>query len=308
MKNFICSLCLLISISSFAQDSLFISKDLTLNSYVEGTLLQPKSQPSKHLAIIIPGSGPTDRNGNQNFMKNNSLKKLAEGLAKNGIASFRYDKRVVKQIREHNLEDNTKFDDFIKDAIFTINYFKNSKEFDDITVIGHSQGSLVGMIAAQDRADKFVSIAGAGQTIDEVITFQVGKSAPMFLDDTKRVFGILKTGQTTTDFPAQLASVFNLDVQPFIMNWMQYDPKQEIKKLTIPILLINGTKDIQVTEEEAKLLKEANPNATLQIVDNMNHIMFLIDGDDLENTKSYNESTRAISEKVVEAISPFVKQ
>ena len=88
MKNFICSLCLLISISSFAQDSLFISKDLTLNSYVEGTLLQPKSQPSKHLAIIIPGSGPTDRNGNQNFMKNNSLKKLAEGLAKNGIASF----------------------------------------------------------------------------------------------------------------------------------------------------------------------------------------------------------------------------
>jgi len=308
MKNFICSLFLLTATISFAQDSLFVSKDLTLNRYVEGTLSQPKNQPSKHLAIIIPDSGPTDRNGNQNFMRNNSLKKLAEGLAKNGIASFRYDKRVVKQIREHNLEDNTKFDDFIKDAIFTINYFKNSKDFDDITVIGHSQGSLVGMVAAQDRADKFVSIAGTGNTIDEVITFQVEKSAPMFLDDTKQVFGVLKSGKTTPDFPAQLASVFSPDVQPFIMNWMQYDPKEEIKKLNIPILLLNGTKDVQVTEDEARLLKEANPNATLQIIENMNHIMFLIDGDDLENTKSYNDSTRAISEKVIEDISAFIKQ
>ena len=164
------------------------------------------------------------------------------------------------------------------------------------------------MVAAQQGADKFVSIAGAGQTIDEVIIFQIGKTAPMYLDDTKRIFELLRQGKTTTDFPPQLATLFNLELQPFFMNWMQYKPTEEIKKLNIPILILNGTKDLQVTEEEATLLSEANPEASLKIIQNMNHIMFVIEGDDLENAKSYNESNRAISEDSVKFIAEFIKQ
>lgn len=306
-KIFGCIFLLVFSIT-FAQDSLFISQDITINKYVDGTLLLPKNEKPKHLAIIIPGSGPTDRNGNQNFMKSNSLRKLAEALTKDGIATFRYDKRVVKQIRENNIEKDTRFDDFITDAISVLHYFKNSNKFSDITIIGHSQGSLVGMVAAQQGADKFVSIAGAGQTIDEVIIFQIGKTAPMYLDDTKRIFELLRQGKTTTDFPPQLATLFNLELQPFFMNWMQYKPTEEIKKLNIPILILNGTKDLQVTEDEAAMLSEANPEASLKIIQNMNHIMFVIEGDDLENAKSYNESNRAISEDSVKFIAEFIKQ
>ena len=307
MKKIFASLLFLVFSFAYAQDSLFVSKELSINKYIDGTLLLPKDEKASHLAIIIAGSGPTDRNGNQNFMKNNSLKKLAEGLTHNGIATFRYDKRSVKLIRTNNTEMEIKFDDFVADAVSILQYFEESSQFKSITIIGHSQGSLIGILASQNGADKFISIAGAGQTIDEVITFQVGKSMPAFLDDTKRVFGIMKTGETTKDYPPQLASIFNDQVQPFIMNWMQYNPQEELKKLDIPILLINGTKDLQVTVDEANLLSEANPNAILKIVENMNHIMFIIEGDDLENAKSYNESSRPISEEAIKSILAFIK-
>jgi hypothetical protein len=85
--------------------------------------LVPRDIEKPPLSIIIAGSGPTNRDGNQNFMKNNSLKKLAEGLSSEGIATFRYDKRIVKQIRQGNVDNNIMFDDFIKDASDVIEYF-----------------------------------------------------------------------------------------------------------------------------------------------------------------------------------------
>ncbi|HRV54891.1 MAG TPA: alpha/beta hydrolase, partial [Mangrovimonas sp.] len=255
MKKIIAFFLILWSLGIFAQDSLMVEQEISINKIIDGTLLLPKTNSSEHLAIIIAGSGPTDRDGNQNFMKSNSLKKLAQALTRNGIATFRYDKRTVKQIKQNKIDKNTMFDDFITDAIAVLDYFKNQGTFKDITIIGHSQGSLIGMVAAQQGADKFVSLAGAGQTIDEIITFQVGKSAPGLVESTKKTFDVLKTGETTTDFNPMLASIFNVELQPFIISWMAYNPQDELKKLHIPVLLINGTKDLQVTVDEANLLK-----------------------------------------------------
>lgn len=299
-------ICLLVFGTTYSQDSTFVERDISINKFVDGTLLLPNSVTTKNLAILIGGSGPIDRNGNQNFQKSYALKKLAEGLTKNGIATYRYDKRTAKQVRTGIIDKNTSFDDFIDDAISVINYFKNSPNFEKIYVIGHSQGSLVGMIAAQGRADGFISLAGAGQTIDEVITYQVEKTANIYLEDTKRIFSILKTGETTTDFPIALASIFNLQVQPFMISWMKYKPTEEIKKLEIPVLILNGTKDLQVTVQEANMLKEAFPEAELKIIENMNHVLFIIKGDDLENAKSYNESYRSISEELINSIKEFI--
>jgi fermentation-respiration switch protein FrsA (DUF1100 family) len=87
---------------------------------------------------------------------------------------------------------------------------------------------------------------------------------------------------------------------------MKYSPTEIIKVLEIPILLINGTKDLQVSESEAKLLKEANKKATLILIENMNHVLFEIEGGDLENSKSYNESFRPISPKLISSIIDFI--
>ena len=244
-------------INATSQDLNYTSQDIAINSLIDGTLLLPKTKIKPKLAIIIAGSGPTDRNGNQNFLNNNSLKKLAESLANNGIATFRYDKRIVKQILKKDIDPNITFDDFVTDAISSIDYFKKENKYSGIYVIGHSQGSLVGMIAAKDRADGYISLAGAGQSIDKVITEQIAGMDPSLVEGTKKAFDSLKEGQLTNDYPPALASIFRADVQPFIMNWMQYNPQEIIKSLNIPVLIVNGTKDLQVSVDEAKLLKQA---------------------------------------------------
>jgi len=301
---FVCFL--LCFLSGIAQEN-YSSKDITINAFVDGTLLTPSSKEKPKLAILIAGSGPIDRNGNQNFLKNNNLKKLAESLSNHGIATFRYDKRVVKQIKTGNIDKNTMFDDFVKDAISVIEYFKKSNAYSKIYIIGHSQGSLVGMLAGKDRIDGFISVAGAGQSIDNVIIEQVQKTAPQYTEDAKRVFGIMRSGKTTSDYPPVLYSLFNMDIQPFMINWMKYNPKEVIKSLDIPILIINGTKDLQVSVNEANMLKDAAQHADFKIIDKMNHVMFIIDGDDLENAKSYNESSRAVSQELLDSVIDFIK-
>ncbi|WP_353778151.1 alpha/beta hydrolase [Winogradskyella sp. 3972H.M.0a.05] len=306
MKRKIFVAILFINFICFSQDNAFTEKEIAINVIIDGTLVLPKAE-KPPLAIIIAGSGPTDRNGNQNFLKSNNLKKLAEGLSKNGIASFRYDKRIVKQIRKGDVDPNTLFDDFVTDAISVVDYFKNSKEFNGIYVIGHSQGSLVGMLAAKNRANGFVSLAGAGQNIGDVIVEQVGQTAPHLKADAEKVVRVLKTGKTTNDYPPMLGSLFSSDLQPFMINWMSYEPTLLIKELNIPILLINGTKDLQVSVEEAKLLKAANEKAELKIIDKMNHVLFTIEGDRLENSKSYNEPFRKITQELLDSVVKFIK-
>jgi len=300
-------LSLLFSCITIAQEKTFIAEEVAVNNLIDGTLLTPKDNSKSVLAIIIAGSGPTNRDGNQNFLKNNSLKKLAEGLTNQGISTFRYDKRIVKQIRKGKVDKDIMFDDFVTDAISVIDYFKEKNIYSKIYFIGHSQGSLVGMLAAKDKADGFISLAGAGKSIDLVIQEQIEKTAPMFTEDTKKTFAVLKENKTTTDYPPALASIFDISLQPFMSNWIQYDPSEKIKELQIPILIINGTKDLQVTTTEATLLKEANPNAQIKIIENMNHILFTIEGDSLENSKSYNEITRKINPEVIESIVAFIK-
>jgi hypothetical protein len=291
----------------FAQNKPFTEQNLSINKYIEGTLLQPLDKTNAPLVIIIGGSGPTDRNGNQNFLKNNSLKKLAETLSIDGIATYRYDKRVVKQIKQGIIDKDIMFDDFIDDAISTINYFKKRRFFSKIFIVGHSQGSLVGMIAAKNRADGFISLAGAGQSIDNVIIEQINLTAPQFNEDTKRIFTALKKGKTVKDYPQALTSIFKEDIQGFMRNWIQYDPTKVIKKLKIPILIINGDKDLQVSVEEANTLKKAVPEAKLIIVENMNHVLVPIAGDNLDNSKSYNEPLRKISDELTNKVINFIK-
>lgn len=289
-----------------SQNLSFESHEITVNSQIDGTLLLPKSSERSTLAIIIADSGPRDRNGNQNFQKNNVIKKLAVALTSNDIATFRYDKRIVKQIRRGRIDPNTKFDDFVTDAKDVISYFKLKGDFKQIVIIGHGQGSLIGMLAAKNNADAFVSLAGAGRTIDNIIIEQIKLMDPALVNDTERVFQTLKAGQTTTNYPVALSSMFSPDVQPFLMNWMQYDPAIVIKDLSIPSLIINGSKDLETSIEDAKLLHKAVQNSELQIIDKMNHMLFIIEGDDLENSKSYNESFRELPKELIERTVSFI--
>ena len=105
-----------------------------------------------------------------------------------------------------------------------------------------------------------------------------------------------------------MASIFAPDLQPFMLSWMKYDPQQEIQKLGVPVLITNGTADLQIDVSEAELLQTVAPDAQYEIIENMNHVLKEITGGDMENQKSYNDPMRPVVPKLIEVISGFIKK
>jgi pimeloyl-ACP methyl ester carboxylesterase len=309
MRKIVISLFLIVSASSFSQvTTAFTKENISVNSLLNGSLYTPSQQSKKlNLVILIAGSGPTDRNGNQMGLANNSLKLLAEALANNGIAVYSYDKRIFAQMASGKLDEaSLSFDNFIDDAKAVIQYFKNQKKYHNITVAGHSEGALIGMVAANGNADAYISIAGAGRPIDEVLLEQIGKQAPFLKEEVQKNLETLKSGSTFELKNQMLASLFRASVQPYMISWIKYNPQTEIKKLQIPTLLINGDKDIQVSVQDAQLLQQAKPEAQLKIIPNMNHVFKEIKGDDAENKAAYTNPDLPISMELSSIITTFI--
>lgn len=313
MKKSLLLLLLLFSIVGFSQQEKatksFNKEEIAINSLLNGSLYSPLKQNKKtNLVILIAGSGPTDRDGNQKGLTNNSLKYLSEELAKNDIAVFSYDKRIFAQMKSGTANEATlTFDDFITDATSVLLFFKNQKKYNKIIIAGHSEGSLIGMIAANGKADAFISLAGAGRTIDAVLVEQINKQAPFLKEETQKNLDILKSGKSFELKNPMLASLFRESIQPYMISWIKYNPQMELAKLQMPILIINGTKDIQVSVQEAELLKKAKPEAELVLIENMNHVFKEIKGDDAENMKSYSNPDAPIAAKLTSTITTFVK-
>jgi hypothetical protein len=186
-------------------------------------------------------------------------------------------------------------------------FFKNKKKYNKIVIAGHSEGSLIGMIAANEKADAFISLAGTGRTIDAVLVEQITKQAPFLKEETQKNLDILKSGKTFELKNPMLASIFRESIQPYMISWIQYNPQIEIAKLQMPVLIVNGTKDLQVAVSEAELLKKAKPEGELVLIENMNHIFKVINGDDAENMKSYSNPDVPIATKLTSTITTFVK-
>lgn len=309
-KIYISLLLILVSVPSFSQViTAFTKENVAINHLLNGSLYTPSQLNKKlHLVILIAGSGPTDRDGNQMGLANNSLKLLAEALVNNGIAVYSYDKRIFAQMASGKLDEaSLSFDNFIDDAKAVIQHFKNQKKYHSITVAGHSEGALIGMVAANGNADGYISIAGAGRPIDEVLVEQIGKQAPFLKEEVEKNLATLKSGNTFELKNQMLASLFRASVQPYMISWIKYHPQTEIKKLQIPTLLINGDKDIQVSVQDAQLLQQAKPDAQLKIIPNMNHIFKEIKGDDAENKASYTNPDLPIATDLSQLITTFIK-
>jgi len=289
----------------------FIASELDIPSVkvtINGTLLTPNNIKHPKLLIIIPGSGPTDRNGNQGLIQTNATKYLAEALSDKNIATYRYDKSVLSLAKQKNFkEENVKFDDFVEEASSVVKFFKSKNKFSKIIVAGHSQGSLVAMFVA-NKTDGYISLDGAGRPIGEVIFEQINNQAPFLAQSTQIIIDSLKQGNLVKDVPPLLISVFRPSIQPFLISWMKYNPQTEIEKIKVPILLINGSKDIQVPALDAKQLHTANPKSELKIIENMNHIFKEIKGDITENRQSYTNPKLPVMQSLVQALLTFINK
>lgn len=254
------------------------------------------------LVIWIHGSGGVDRNGNTPQY----IKQFRDAVNKEHIAFFSYDKRTANINNTAILKDGVLFNDFVRDAKKVVNHFKNDKRFTEIILVGHSQGSLVAMLAL-NNVSKYISIAGAGETIDKTLIKQVSKQNQYFGGLTEKYLKELKeTGQVKNIDP-NLMSLFAPQNQPFLSSWIALNPLEEIKKVKISTLIINGNKDIQVQVTDAENLKKAKSDASLVIINNMNHVLKDIQKNE-DNMKSYFSADYPISKELIKTVVTFVKK
>jgi pimeloyl-ACP methyl ester carboxylesterase len=281
---------------------------------VEGTLLLPAAASGKTpVLLIVAGSGPTDRDGNSAMLPgpNNSLRLLAEALAADGIASLRYDKRGIGASKVADLrETNVRFETLAGDAASWVSFLRNDSRFSRIIVAGHSEGSLLGMLAARAaRADAYVSIAGIARSAPDVIRDQLRTqltSSPELLAAANQAVASLEAGKTVETPPPALAALLRPSVQPYLISWFKFVPAVELARLTVPVLLIQGTTDIQVSVDEVKALHAAKPDARLFIAGGMNHVLKSV-SDPAKQMASYSDPTLPIDPDLPKAIAEFVR-
>jgi len=244
---------------------------------IHGTLLEPgrKNEPVP-VVLFLAGSGPTDRNGNQiPASHTDSYRLLAEALLTEGIASVRFDKRGIGASADAGLgESKLRFEHYVDDAVLWIELLSQKGEYSKIIVMGHSEGSLIGMLACLQsggKADGFISLCGAGRPVDELLREQLKNQPRLFKDTFFPMLDQWKQGKTVEKVPPELLSLARPSVQPYMISWVKYDPQAEIKKLTIPTLIVQGTTDIQISLTDAENLSRANPKAKKIITKEMNH-------------------------------------
>ena len=282
------------------------------NGDLKVALEKPTEEKPSPVALIIAGSGPTDKDGNSVIAgKNDSLKMLAEGLANEGIATIRYDKRgVADNAGLFTKEEDVSFDLFADDAVKIIQYLQSNEAFTSVHVIGHSEGSLIGMIAAQKTGvESFVSLAGAGREVDELLLEQLaGQLTPALTTETKNVITSLKKGEIVENVSPELQGLFRPSVQPYMISWLKYNPASIIQKLENRTLIVQGTNDLQVKVTDAEALKKAKNDAVLLYLEGMNHILKVAPTDRARNLATYSDPTLPLHEELIPAICAFIKE
>lgn len=174
--------------------------------------------------------------------------------------------------------------------------------------MGHSEGSLIGMIAAEKTdVSGFISIAGVGKSADKLFEEQLtGKLSAQLLEESNRILDSLRNGKTVSNINPNLMVLYRPSVQPYLISWMKYDPAIEIGKLKIPVLIIQGTTDLQVTIDDAKLLSASKPDAKLLIIDKMNHILKGSDSDLQSNISTYRNPDLPLKSGLIDEIVDFI--
>ena len=296
-------ICMFIFTYSFSNDYVINSFD---NHSIHGTLLE-SLEPNSVLSIIISGSGPTDRDGNSTSLKSDYLKMLADGLYENGISSYRYDKRGVgSSVGDIKTGNEVRFSDYVNDAVSIINHFKDTKEFKKRVVIGHSEGALIGMIASKSIADQFISIAGAAEDYLTLIQRQLSIQPPYVKSMSDPIIEKLKNKEIVDSVPPLLNSLFNKSIQKYLIDASSYHPEEEISKLDMPILIMQGTNDIQIQVKDAQMLHNAAAKSRLEIIQGMNHVFRQAPENRLLNMQTYGNPELPINNSLVNLIVDFI--
>lgn len=277
---------------------------------LKGTLVLPGTSMPCPVVLIIAGSGPSDQNGNNPYgLTPNHLKMLADNLAQQGIASLRYDKRGIGKSIFNIKEKDILIDDYVQDANSWVTQLRQDKRFSSVIIAGHSEGAFIGTLVSQQQPiDGLISLAGPGYPFQKTLLRQISERQPQLYQNSAEIIAKLEQGTMVKVNDPALRSLFRSSVQPFLISEFRYDPSTEIRKVKVPILLIQGNRDLQVQIEDAKSLQLANPKAKLIIIDGMNHILKLVPPDVESNLATYSDPSLPLATPLIPAVTDFIKQ
>jgi pimeloyl-ACP methyl ester carboxylesterase len=300
----------LIVLPTWAQDAAMIEEPWS-HAGLAGTLARPKNGPARGPAVlIIAGSGPTDRDGNGPLVSTDTYRLLAAGLAAQGVASLRYDKRgiggsagLVKR------EEEVRFDDFVDDAVAASRDLMGRTDVSRLVIAGHSEGALIAIrVAHKVNVAGLVLLAAPGRSLAEILRAQL-RTAPMpeeLRSEALRMTETLARGEHVADVPPELAPIFRRSVQPFLISMLRVDPRLELGQLATPVLLLYGARDIQVSLQDRDALAKARPDARVVTLPSANHVLKSAPADRAGNIATYTDRSLPLNPGILPPIVLFV--
>jgi hypothetical protein len=291
---------------AFQSGALTLPGTLTMPANYSGTL---------PVALIVAGSGPTDRNGNSagplRAQNNSNLYAiLAWQLADAGIASVRYDKRAIgENLQKLNIAQ-TSIDDFIADVIEGARKLAADRRFSKVVLLGHSEGAELVLQSANRGAPVagIVMLSGAGRPIMQVLREQLSKQLPpeeVLKWDS--AFARYLRGEEAGDVHPGLKSLLLPANRRFMQSWAQYDPAAEIARAHVPVLIVQGGHDLQISEVDAHALQAAQPAARLVVIPAANHVYRAATDDRMAQARLYTDPTIPIVPELTPAIADWIK-
>lgn len=283
---------------------------------LSGTVLEPPNSDGP-VVLIVPGSGPTDRNGNNPLgVRASSYRLIAEGLAARGIRSVRIDKRGMFGSARAIPDANTvTIEDYAADIRTWAATIRKKMGMPCVWVLGHSEGALAALVAAQQAADicGLLLVAAPGRRLGDVLRAQIRKNPANALirEQAEAIIVQLEAGQQVVpgDIHPALQPLFRQEIQGFLISAFALDPAKLISAYAGPVLILQGVRDIQVEQADAERLRHARPDAEIVLLPDANHVLKTVTSDDrAANIATYQDPDRPLAVGVMEALAGFVQQ
>ncbi len=282
------------------------------SGWLYGTRLVPEHSGRIPLVILLAGSCPMDRNGNGGGVMPNTLRLLAEGMAQRGVATLSYDRRGVgASAAAQPTELDFRFSMLVDDAAAWVRHARQTGDLGPVVLGGHSEGSLVALLAAQSApVDGVVTLAGPGRPHWQVIRDQLRRNIsvayPLALVHAESVLVRLAKGEVPDSVPAELHPLFRPAVLPYLASFYRVDPAAELARLHVPVLVVQGTTDLQVEDAEAEMLAGSTPGVRVLHVAGMNHALKVAAGGRVQQYPTYANPRLPVVPMLLDSMAAFV--
>jgi len=263
--------------------------------------------------VIIAGSGPTDRNGNNALgLNTNTYKLLADALAAAGIASVRYDKRgVAGSVKIGKPEKDLRVANFADDAVTVAAWLKKKPGVGPIVLMGHSEGGLIALLAAK-RAHPagIVLLAAPGRKLAAILREQFTRSnstTRAYAPEALAIIAALERGEDVTDIVPALAPAFRPSVQPYLRSLMAVDPAALAEGWTKPLMVVGGGRDVQIGKSDFDALTASRPDAVAYWEPEMAHTLKLAGPSSQSMAGAYMDPNQPLPTGLADRIISFIK-